>query len=94
MRPHDAAYLPGLRPASPRKFCGCRASRRYSNFYRAALFCRNLSILWESDVILSATLCILVDSPGWSQSLFISVGGGGLIVLVMAALLSINQLVR
>jgi general secretion pathway protein F len=31
------------------------------NFYRTALFCRNLSILLGSDVTLSATLRILVD---------------------------------
>jgi general secretion pathway protein F len=31
------------------------------NFYRAALFCRNLSILLSSDVTLTATLRILVD---------------------------------
>jgi len=31
------------------------------NFYRAALFCRNLGILLSSDVTLTATLRILVD---------------------------------
>lgn len=31
------------------------------NFYRTALFCRNLSILLSSDVTLTATLRILVD---------------------------------
>jgi general secretion pathway protein F len=31
------------------------------NFYRAALFCRNLGILLGSDVTLTATLRILVD---------------------------------
>ena len=62
------------------------------NFYRTALFCRNLSI---RDVTLSATLRILIDSTGWSQSsiITISVVVGGLIVSVMTALLSINQLV-
>ena len=41
------------------------------NFYRTALFCRNLSILLGSDVTLTATLRILVDIMSTSGDLSI-----------------------
>jgi general secretion pathway protein F len=83
--------LPGLRSAIIAEISRVPGISAVFNFYRTALFCRNLSILLRSDVTLSATLRILVDSTGWSQSsiITISVVVGGLIVSVMTALAAV-----
>jgi hypothetical protein len=93
MRPHDAAYLCGLRSAITAEISRVPGISAVFNFYRTALFCRNLSILLGSEVTLSATLRILVDSTGWRSSIITISVVGGLIVSVMTALHSIHQLV-
>jgi general secretion pathway protein F len=52
---------PGVRSAITAEVSRVPGISAVFNFYRTALFCRNLSILLGSDVTLSATLRILVD---------------------------------
>ena len=52
---------PGVRAAVTAEVAKVPGISAVFNFYRTALFCRNLSILLGSDVTLSATLRILVD---------------------------------
>jgi general secretion pathway protein F len=52
---------PGVRSAIVAEISKVPGISAVFNFYRTALFCRNLSILLGSDVTLSATLRILVD---------------------------------
>jgi general secretion pathway protein F len=52
---------PGVRGAIMHEISKVPGISAVFNFYRTALFCRNLSILLGSDVTLSATLRILVD---------------------------------
>jgi general secretion pathway protein F len=52
---------PGVRSAIVAELSKVPGISAVFNFYRTALFCRNLSILLGSDVTLSATLRILVD---------------------------------
>jgi general secretion pathway protein F len=52
---------PGVRSAIITEISKVPGISTVFNFYRTALFCRNLSILLGSDVTLSATLRILVD---------------------------------
>jgi general secretion pathway protein F len=52
---------PGVRSAIISEISKVPGLSAVFNFYRTALFCRNLSILLGSDVTLSATLRILVD---------------------------------
>jgi general secretion pathway protein F len=52
---------PGVRAAIITEISKVPGVSTVFNFYRTALFCRNLSILLGSDVTLSATLRILVD---------------------------------
>jgi general secretion pathway protein F len=52
---------PGVRSAIVSEISKVPGISAVFNFYRTALFCRNLSILLGSDVTLSATLRILVD---------------------------------
>jgi general secretion pathway protein F len=52
---------PGVRSAITAEVAKVPGISAVFNFYRTALFCRNLSILLGSDVTLSATLRILVD---------------------------------
>jgi general secretion pathway protein F len=52
---------PGVRGAFISEISKVPGISTIFNFYRTALFCRNLSILLGSDVTLSATLRILVD---------------------------------
>jgi general secretion pathway protein F len=52
---------PGVRAAIITEISKVPGISTVFNFYRTALFCRNLSILLGSDVTLSATLRILVD---------------------------------
>ena len=52
---------PGVRSAIIAEISRVPGISAVFNFYRTALFCRNLSILLGSDVTLSATLRILVD---------------------------------
>jgi general secretion pathway protein F len=52
---------PGVRSAITAEISKVPGISAVFNFYRTALFCRNLSILLGSDVTLSATLRILVD---------------------------------
>jgi general secretion pathway protein F len=52
---------PGVRSAITAEISRVPGISAIFNFYRTALFCRNLSILLGSDVTLSATLRILVD---------------------------------
>jgi general secretion pathway protein F len=52
---------PGVRSAITAEISRVPGISTIFNFYRTALFCRNLSILLGSDVTLSATLRILVD---------------------------------
>jgi general secretion pathway protein F len=51
----------GVRSAIIAEFSRVPGISSVFNFYRAALFCRNLGILLGSDVTLTATLRILVD---------------------------------
>src|SRR3974390_763410 len=56
-----ALRRPGIRAAIFSKISRMPGISSVFNFYRTALFCRNLSILLGSEVTLTATLRILVD---------------------------------
>jgi general secretion pathway protein F len=56
-----ALRRPGLRAAVIGQIARIPGISSIFNFYRTALFCRNLGILLGSDVTLTATLRILVD---------------------------------
>lgn len=56
-----ALRRPAFRAAAISKISRMPGISSVFNFYRTALFCRNLSILLGSDVTLTATLRILVD---------------------------------
>jgi general secretion pathway protein F len=56
-----ALRRPGVRAAIISKLSRLPGIYSVFNFYRTALFCRNLSILLGSEVTLTATLRILVD---------------------------------
>jgi len=71
-----ALRRPGVRAAIVSNFARLPGISPVFNFYRTALFCRNLSILLGSEVTLTTTLRVLVD--------IMSVSGGAPIWLAAA----------